>query len=152
MNEAQKPFLSFRVAEQLYALPISQVVEVAVMVEVERLPQTPDYLLGIANRHGQALPILSLSALFAGKQPTPRLNDLFIVVTPDESSESSSLIGLWVDEVQQVRYLDPDYFRPLSGASPYVQTIASDGEDLFQLVALGALLAVLNVPQEADER
>lgn len=153
MNDALQPFLSFRVGEQLYALPITQVVEVAVMVALERLPQAPAALLGIANRHGQALPILNMGALFGASDArhTPRLDDLFIVVSPDGKAQDRRLLGLWVDEVQQVHYLDRDYFRPLVGASPYVQTIASDGDGLFQLVALGALWAVLEAPQETGE-
>src|SRR6476661_4256821 len=52
-------FLTFRIAEQLYALPAAEVVEVIRMPAVARVPQGPKSLLGLGNLRGEVLPVAS---------------------------------------------------------------------------------------------
>ncbi|HEY2037771.1 MAG TPA: chemotaxis protein CheW [Steroidobacteraceae bacterium] len=56
-------FLTFRVAEQLYALRSEDVLEVIRMPAVARVPQGPPALLGIANLRGEVLPVAGLRQL-----------------------------------------------------------------------------------------
>jgi purine-binding chemotaxis protein CheW len=59
----QQRFLTFRVEEQLYALPAQDVSEVIHPPTVARVPQGPKSLLGLGNLRGFVLPVVSLRAL-----------------------------------------------------------------------------------------
>jgi purine-binding chemotaxis protein CheW len=71
MPEAEAPavtaatcrFLTFHVAQQLYALPVEQIAEVIRTPDVARLPQRPKGLLGLANLRGAVLPVASVRGL-----------------------------------------------------------------------------------------
>jgi purine-binding chemotaxis protein CheW len=58
-----RPFLTFRVAERIYALPAELVAEVIHTPSVARVPQAPKALVGVANLRGAVLPLVSLRNL-----------------------------------------------------------------------------------------
>jgi purine-binding chemotaxis protein CheW len=60
---AERRFLTFRVAERLYALPAEAVTEVIRMPAFARVPQAPAALLGLAALRGAVLPIASARRL-----------------------------------------------------------------------------------------
>jgi len=60
---ASQRFLTFRMADRLYALPADEVTEVIRTPAVARVPQGPDSLLGVANLRGEVLPVASLRGL-----------------------------------------------------------------------------------------
>lgn len=68
LNAAGSPdglvVLTMRVGEQHYALPVSDIVEVAAMVEVVRVAGQPPEVLGMVNRRGTPLILLDLKAVF----------------------------------------------------------------------------------------
>lgn len=130
------PFLTFRLGDQTYALPIEQVVEVAAMVEVATVAGAPAALLGVVNRHGGVLPLLDLRLVF--QQPAAPVDDstLFVVAALD-----TRLVGLVVDEVYQVAYFDAEQLAATPLSEKYVDSILTHREQLIQVVALPALLA-----------
>jgi purine-binding chemotaxis protein CheW len=56
-------YLTFRMADRLYALPAESVAEVIRIPSLARVPQAPKALLGVANLRGAVLPLASLRAL-----------------------------------------------------------------------------------------
>jgi purine-binding chemotaxis protein CheW len=133
-TETRVPFLTFSLGNQLYALAIADVVEVAAMVELTHTPDAPPEYLGVVNRHGAILPLLDLRLIF--KQPAPPLtpSSLFIVVT-----DGRRMLGLVVDEVRQVEYMDAAGLTPAS--SKTIHGIISYKEQLIQVIALPTLFA-----------
>lgn len=135
------PVLTFRMGPQLYGLPIEQVVEVAAMVELITLPDAPYGVLGFANRHGAALPMLDMRAIFDIEGDPITAATLFIVAQCD-----GQLAGLVVDEVYMVEYLALHELRNVPSMRKYIQGILHDGDRLLQIVALTRLFAEF-VPQ-----
>lgn len=134
-NGERMAYLTFYLGQQGYAIPIEQVVEVAAMVELSTMPDTPSALLGVANRHGAVLPMLDLRQVF-GKAVTPiSPATLFIV-----AALGDQLVGLVVDEVHQVEYLQADKAASKIGSQRYVDQIISRQDRLIQVVALAAVL------------
>lgn len=121
---------------QQYALPVEQVLEVAAMVIVTTLSDTPPEMLGLANRHGEVLHILDLRKVF--KLPAAPINasTLFIV-----AEVGHKRVGLVVDEVYQVKYILDEAYRPTQGAGHTITHIVGDGESLFQLIDVAPILA-----------
>jgi len=132
---ALRPLLAFRLAHQQYALKIEQVLEVAAMVTLTTVPDAPPEMLGLANRHGEVLPIIDLRLVFKVPAAPISVSTLFIVAEVKERR-----IGLVVDEVFQVKYITEGALKPTHGAGRYVTHIVGDGESLFQLLDVTPLL------------
>ena len=84
----------FAVGAEHYALPIDQIKEVVVTPNVARIPQTPDYVKGVANIRGNVLAIVDLEKKFGVTPPTDVLPRYTLVL---ESAELH--VGLMVRNV-----------------------------------------------------
>jgi chemotaxis signal transduction protein len=90
--------LTFEIAQSLYALPISGVVEVAEIEEgLAAIPTLAAEVGGVINFHGDALPVLHARALLGVDGAEPKTPMQIIVIT-DRASEQARL-GLPVDEI-----------------------------------------------------
>jgi purine-binding chemotaxis protein CheW len=77
-------FLTFRLAERLYALPAAEVAEVIRVPPVARMPQAPASLLGLANHRGDILPVASLRGLLGEASIAPSGAARAVVLTGDQ--------------------------------------------------------------------
>ena len=55
--------LTFRAAENLYAVDVTRVVEVVPRVDLRRLPHAPDFLAGLFDYRGAVVPVIDLGIL-----------------------------------------------------------------------------------------
>lgn len=144
--EAQSvPHLIFRLGSQQYALVIDQVIEVAAMVELVDTPHSHAAFLGVANRHGQVLPVLDLRIVFDHPAAHIDTATLFIV-----AQHLDQQLGLVVDEVQRIEYFDASVVARRAPAQQHVQGIVTHRGNIVQLVALPSLLATF-LPQDMLE-
>jgi len=127
------PVLTFRLGEQPYAVAIEDVVEVASMVELTTMPDRPPFMMGIANRHGTMLPIFDLRQIFEQEAASVDSYTLFIV-----AAHHGQMVGLVVDEVHQVEFIDTGERQPTAGK--YIRDIVSHKGHLVQLISLPHLL------------
>ena len=139
-------FLTFSLGPQLYALPIEDVVEVAAMVELVQVVDAPPEMLGLANRHGEVLPVLDLRPIFRHGKSRIGASTLFVVAAHGEQK-----MGLVVDEVHQVVYFNIQQLVRASTREKYVRGIIPQGDNLIQVIALPALLAHF-MPQQSDSK
>ena len=129
------PILTFALGEQYYALAIEAVVEVAAMVELISTIDERVEVLGIANRHGEVLPVLDLRLVMKSEALPINEWTLFVVAVHDGKS-----VGLVVDEVQQVEYIPAVQVHESSASGKYIHGIISYKQRLIQLVALSPLI------------
>jgi chemotaxis signal transduction protein len=93
--------LTFEVAGTVYALPISEVLEVVESGNVTCVPTLPRSHGGVMNWHGEALPVVTPALLLDCGDPVETTEDSpdaqYLVVTdrPDESAR----LGLPIDRV-----------------------------------------------------
>ena len=71
---AERRFLTFRVADQCYALPGEEVSEIILIPPVARLPHSPKSLMGLANLRGSVLPMIDLRSLLGRGAFTQSVN------------------------------------------------------------------------------
>jgi purine-binding chemotaxis protein CheW len=95
-------FLSFRVAGQLYALPLESVREVATLSgELATLPNADEAVLGIMSMRDAVLPVVSLAGLLGLQLSSPEgAGSRIIVIEHDKA-----LVGLVVSELDMIRRL-----------------------------------------------
>lgn len=140
VSDHVQPLLTFRLGDQVYALRVDAVVEVAAMVALVQVIGGNESLLGLVNRHGVPMPLLDLRRIFEQTAPDPTLNTLFIV-----AQHQGRVVGLVVDEVLQVEYIDEAAL--ITGQGRYLAGIVSQHERLIQVIALSAVFKTY-LPEE----
>ena len=140
------PILTFGLGGQHYALHIESVIEVAAMVELVTISNMPSEFLGVANRHGEVLPVLDLRPVM--NCPALPIDEwtLFIV-----GQHEGRMIGLVVDDVQQVEYVPAVQIHKSSASGTNIRGIISYKQRLIQLVALAPLIAVYSTSTTTDD-
>ena len=99
---ADVALLTFALAGQSYALPLSEVDEVmALPNRIASLPRTDGAILGVTSHRGRLLPIVSLAALLGLRSETPAQR---VVV----ARLGETRVGFAVDELQAIRRVPPD--------------------------------------------
>ena len=88
-----------------YAVPISNVQEIIPLPVPTRLPQVPDFIEGIINLRGKIIPIIDLKKRFAlGDTSDDFVKDRRSIIIDIDGQ----IIGIIVDEVNEVLWLSPD--------------------------------------------
>ena len=135
MMDEQSAQLTLRAGDQVYGLAVENVVEVAAMVALDPVPEAPPAVLGVANRHGAAVPIIDLRRVFDHPETPINSASLFVVVV-----YNNVMVGLVADEVLQVQYLTPSA-TPVTAAGRYIKDIVGHNARLIQIIDLGALIS-----------
>lgn len=138
VENKQIPILTFILADKRYALRIDHVVEVAAMMEYSSIADSIPALLGIINRHGSVVPLIDLRVVFDYVAPPIDTNVLFIVAQYNET-----LVGLVVDAVYQVEYINKGDLRVAPGGGRWVEQVVGYHDDLLQIVDLSAIVTHL---------
>src|SRR5215212_10563673 len=88
----------FRLGDESFALPVAQVLEVAELGSLARVPGAPPSVLGVRNLRGQVLPVIDLAGVL-GTAHARRAQRLVI------TEEAGRRAGLAIDEVTDVAEL-----------------------------------------------
>lgn len=134
----QIPILTFTLGDKRYALKIDYVVEVAAMVEYATVADANPALVGLVNRHGRVMPLIDLRVVFQYHVPPIDPNVLFIV-----SQYEETLVGLVVDTVNQVEYIQEGDLHVAPGGGRWIEHVASYSDELIQLISLPAIITNL---------
>lgn len=109
-------FVICRVGDQQYAISVENILEVAAMVRVTPLPDTPSGVLGVVNRRGTVMPLLDLRLCLGHAAAALDLNSLFVV-----AHGPNYIAGLVVDDILEVAPLSGEIKQPPAGSGPYVR-------------------------------
>ncbi|MBJ6727862.1 chemotaxis protein CheW [Geomesophilobacter sediminis] len=104
-------FLTFRLAEELFALDIGKVREVLDFTTITKVPQTPDYMRGVINLRGSVVPVVDLRLKFGMASGEQTVNTCVIIVEVEMDGEKV-VMGAMADAVQEVLDLEPDQIEP----------------------------------------
>jgi chemotaxis signal transduction protein len=129
-------YVRFRVAEEAYAVPVLNVLEVASVGEVTPVPGAPREILGVRNLRGTILPVIDLAALLGTRRTEPPAR---LLVAESEGWQA----GLAIDEVTEVGdFADP---HQETESALLAGTILEEG-DLIGVLNMAAVISALGVP------
>ena len=110
-------YLTFKLADEEYGLEILKVHEIIGIMNVTRVPKTPDFVRGVINLRGKVIPIVDLRLKFEmeGREATDRT---CIIVVQIERGNQQTTMGIVVDEVSEVTDIKADQIEapPAFGA------------------------------------
>ena len=147
--------LSFQLGEGRYALPLRDILEVLPLLPVVGVPHAPDYISGIINYRGQAVPVLDLCQLVLDRPCEERMSTRLIVVRWQLAEHTARLLALMVERAVNEVKLDTKTFQPPPlqiDETPYLERLAVSATGLVQMITVSQLLpqemAALLYPEE----
>lgn len=94
-------YLTFRLATEVYGIAIMKVKTIIGLMEITKVPRTPQFVRGVINLRGQIIPIVDMRRKF-GLEDTEDTRETTIIVVEVNKSESMQEIGIVVDSVSEV--------------------------------------------------
>jgi len=135
--------LQFRVGQDLFGLDGGNIIEVAPLTVLRKLPHAEVYVAGLFNYRGSLVPSIDLSALLTGVPSRQLLSTRIVVVSYAPGLEPGRVLGLIAEGVTEVhRFEETELQDPgiaVAGA-PYLGKVwVNEGRSL-QLIDLNKVL------------
>ncbi len=146
----QIQLVSFTVGEELFAVDILSVQEINRMLELTKVPQSPEGIEGVINLRGRIIPVLDLRIQFGISASSQDEHTRIIVV-----EVQGNTIGFIVDSVHEVLRISHSVIEPApqmgtSIDSSYVSGVAKLDENLLILLDLERLLSLEALDKLSD--
>jgi purine-binding chemotaxis protein CheW len=101
MSAAELQFVTFGLGDEVFAVPVGVVREILDYARPFKIPNGPDYLLGLLDVRGQGVPTLDLR-LKLGLPEIPASQQTRILVLDIPAAERHLTLGLVTDRVFEV--------------------------------------------------
>lgn len=130
-------FLTFTLADEVFALEINKVREVLEFSNVTKVPMTPNFMRGVINLRGSVVPVVDLRLKFSMSQTEKTVNTCIIIVELIVEDEMM-VIGALADSVKEVVEMDPKQIEPPPKIGTQLRTDFIKGmgkqDDLFMII------------------
>src|SRR6185312_10017720 len=147
-------YLTFTLQGDAYALDIFHVTEILEHRPLTTVPMTPDFIRGVINLRGRAVPVIDLSLRFGHAATAIGRRTSIIIVTISETVGAEELvsqqIGVLVDAVNKVVTFTPDDIEPAPafGAgirADYISGMAKRDSDFIVVLDIGRVLSLRDI-------
>ena len=110
-------YLTFIVDNQLYGIPISDVVQISGMQEITCVPEFPEYAKGVINLRGIIIPIVDIRLRLKKEEIPDNGRKCIIIIKTDDLH-----LGFIVDSVSDVTNINSDDISNPKIGSDHVNT------------------------------
>ncbi|MBN1514935.1 purine-binding chemotaxis protein CheW [Candidatus Sumerlaeota bacterium] len=114
-------YLTFTLAEEEYGLEILKVQEIIGMMNVTRVPKTPEFVRGVINLRGKVIPVVDLRLKF-GLAEQDETEKTCIIVVQVAQGDHRTIMGIIVDQVSEVMDIGGDQIEPVPSFGSSVDT------------------------------
>lgn len=137
-------YLTFILAGEEYGIDILRVQEIRCWEPVTKIPNTPEYVLGVINLRGTVVPVIDLRKRF-GLPGVEFTATTVVVVVKVEHQKTERTIGMVVDAVSEVYNVSAETMREtpdLGGAisTDYIKGLATVDEKMIILLDINLLV------------
>lgn len=132
--------VSFTIGQEEFGLNIQRIQEINRVVEITRVPNSPEFVVGVINLRGKVIPIIDLRRRFGFPPKESDKNTRIIVVELD-----NMVVGFIVDAVREVIRIPKSITEPpppiIAGiGSEYIISVAKMENRLLILLDIERLL------------
>lgn len=136
-----RQFVVFTINAEEFGLDIDSISSIERMLEIFRIPNSPDYIEGLANLRGKVHTIFNLRRRF--NLPCPEFDENTKVIIANTSAKE---IGIIVDGVREIVKVDESEIEPAPKAlsnlkDRFLSGTAKAGERLILLLDLEKVLS-----------
>lgn len=144
--EKLNSYLTFKLGNETFAANVANVLHILGIPEITKMPNSPDYVLGVMNLRGQVLPVIDPHPRFK-IEAQEKTKNTCVIVLEIQNDEESFQMGAIVDSVHAVIEISEDQILPPPelGAqynSKYIDGVIQQGEKF---------ILILNVTQVFSE-
>lgn len=137
---SSKQYIDVRLGEDLYGIEIKYIDNIIVMQSITRVPKAQPYFIGVINRRGDIIPVMSLKNKLGLEESEVTSTTRIIIVKPEPSMAP---VGMIVDEVNEVISLDDGNVNMMNynekdSRTTYSAGIGKVGDNLIN---------ILNIPE-----
>jgi purine-binding chemotaxis protein CheW len=104
-------FMTFQLAREVYGLEILAVREIIGLMDITRLPRTPEFIRGVINLRGKVIPVVDLRVKF-GMSAVEATEQTVIIVVQCQVDGRALTMGLLVDLVLEVLTIEGAQIEP----------------------------------------
>ena len=108
---SSQQYVTFSLGDELFGVEVTRTREILSLTPVTKVPQTPEYLLGVINLRGQVVPVVDMRlklGLLAGEET----EDTCIIVVEIQVDGEPIIVGALADAVREVLDIRTDQIEP----------------------------------------
>ena len=152
-----KPYLTFKLEEELFAVEVSKVREVLDMDTITKVPNAPEFMKGIINVRGSVVPVVDLRVKF-GRPEKANTIDTRIIVMEINIDNDMVVLGTISDSVHEVMDINAELIEnpPRIGSrwkTEFIKGIGKKDEDFIIILDIERVFSTdeLAIVQETSE-
>jgi len=143
MVEEIDQYMTLKLGNEQFAVNVAHVREVLEVSTITRIPTSPDYLRGVVNVRGTAVPVVDLRLRFGLAMAPDTVNTRIVVLDLLIDGESTVLGGV-ADSVHEVIELDASQINPapriaMRWRTEFIKGMARVGDDFIIVLDVNAV-------------
>lgn len=158
-EELTRSYLSFRLEDEKFAIPVGKVIEILEVPKITKVPRAPDYMKGVVNLRGSVLPVIDTHLKF-GLPPTKLTVDTCIAVLDIEIDGEKIMLGALVDAVEEVLEINPEQISPSPSIgnkykSEFIDGMAKVDEEFIMILSIDKVFSsdeLITLKSVAEEK
>lgn len=139
-SDMEGKFLTFLIDTQLFAIPISDVVQIVGMQAISEIPDSVTYMKGVINLRGSIIPVIDIRLRLGKIEKEYNERTCIIVVLIDQKE-----VGLIVDEVDAVVAIADEHIsapQAIAESANYLSGIAKQDSKVVLVMDVSKLLSI----------
>jgi len=99
----QSKYVTFKLGKEYYGLPIENVLSIEKPSKTTRIPNAPDFIIGLINLRGDVIPVVDLRTKLGMEKKQVDKDSRIIIM-----KEKENIVGLIVDSSKEVLDIDEE--------------------------------------------
>jgi purine-binding chemotaxis protein CheW len=143
MDAEKKQFVVFEIEHEEFGVDINKVTVIERIMNIARVPMTPQYIKGVINLRGDIIPVMSLRMRLGLSEKEEDDDTRIIIIEINQIS-----FGIVVDSVSEVLQFEETQIESVTGVIndktvDYINGVAKSGARLIALLNLEKLISEL---------
>ena len=139
-------YITFKLGDELFAIDVAQVREVLELPLITRVPTSPDYMRGVVNVRGKAVPVVDLRMKFGLPTAADTLASRIVVMELELDGEATVVGGI-ADSVHEVIELEPGQIEPppriaMRWRTELIKGMGRRGDEFIIILDIGAVFTL----------
>jgi purine-binding chemotaxis protein CheW len=141
-----RQYITLKLGDELFAIDVGQVREVLEVTDITKVPTAPEYMRGVVNVRGKAVPVVDLRRKFGLPTAAATVNSRILVMELDLDGELV-IVGGIADSVHEVIEIEPAQIDPpptiaMRWRTDLISGMARRGDDFIIVLDIHAAFAL----------
>ena len=141
-----RQYMTFKLGNELFAINVAQVREVLEVSTITKVPTAPDYMRGVVNVRGKAIPVVDLRLRFGLPATVDTVSTRVIADGNLLLDGETTVLGGMADSVHEVIEIEPSNINPppsiaMRWRTDFIQGMGRRGDDFIIILDVNAVFA-----------